>query len=70
MTMSSPLSHLLRSKLLIVVLLLGNVTLGMTAMVQSRVIAGQNRIIHLLYMDSTELANMKIAANVEKAKKH
>ncbi len=50
-------------------LILGNVTLGLTTVMQSRVIDGQKRIIHLLYIDSTELANMKIAANMAKAKK-
>jgi len=64
------LSKISRSKFIILTLVLGNVALGITTILQSRVIAGQSRIIHLLYLDSAELANMKIAANMEKAKKH
>ncbi len=70
MTKSSPFSHLLRSRIITLALVLGNVTLGITTILQSHVIDGQNRIIHLLYQDSAELASMKIAANMEKAKKH
>ena len=69
MTKSSPLSHISGSKFIMLALLLGNVALGITTIMQSRVIAGQTHIIRLLYQDSAELANMKIAANMAKAKK-
>jgi hypothetical protein len=65
-------SNLLKSKVLIVVLLLGNVTLGLTTMEQGRIIQGQKNLIHLLFQDSAELASFKIAANLASnaAKKH
>ena len=68
--MPSPTSflHVFRSKYVVLVLLLGNLALGFTAFAQSRVIAGQEQLIRLLYTDSSELANMKIIAN--RAKKH
>jgi hypothetical protein len=55
-------SNLLKSKVLLVVLVLGNVALGTTTMMQSHIIDGQQRLIRLLYHDSAELANFKIAA--------
>lgn len=64
------MSHIFRSRIITLALVLGNVTLGITTFIQSRVIAGQSRIIHVLYLDSAELASMKIAANMAKAKKN
>lgn len=58
----SALSRVLRSKSLILVLVLGNVTLGLTTVAQDRIIEGQKHLIHLLYQDSAELALYKIAA--------
>jgi len=70
MTNPSPLSRIFRSKLILLALLLGNLTLGVTTIMQSRVIAGQTRLIHLLYNDSSELAGLKISINMAKVKKH
>ena len=63
-------SHFLKSRGLILILLCGNVALGLTTMAQSEIIQGQKQLIRLLFQDSTELANVKIAAIVAKSKKH
>ena len=69
MAIRRAISNLLKSKILIVVLVLGNVALGATAMMQNRIILGQQRLIRLLYLDSAELANFKISANIAAAHK-
>lgn len=69
--MKSPFtaSNLLRSKGLILVLILGNVALGFTIVVQNQIIEGQSKLIHLLYQDAMELATYRIAAVQGKLKK-
>ncbi len=60
----------LRSKPVLLLLILGNLTLGMLAFMQGRVIENQRTLIELLYHDSTELAGYKIIANIAHANKH
>ena len=69
MTKPSSLSQILSSRILLIVLVLGNVTLGLTTFVQMRVINGQKDLIRLLFADSAELTSMNVAANVAKGKK-
>lgn len=64
------LGQTLRSRSLVLVLLIGNLALGLTTLVQADVIQGQKRLIHLLYHDSNELAAFKIAENSAKARRH
>jgi hypothetical protein len=66
----SALSAVLNSRILLLVLILGNITLGLTTFVQSQVITGQKNLIRLLYSDSAELTSMKVAANIARGKKH
>lgn len=61
--------NIFKSKSLVLVLLLGNVALGLTTMAQSQVIQGQKKLIRLLFQDSAELASYKIAANAAKLSK-
>jgi hypothetical protein len=68
--MTTLVSNLLKSKILVLVLVLGNVALAGTIMMQDRIIQGQQQLIRLLFRDSAELASFKIAANVASAKKH
>lgn len=70
MSKTMAVSNLLRSRSMVLVLLLGNVVLGLTTMEQSRIIQGQKRLIQLLFQDSVELASVKIAANLANARKH
>lgn len=65
MTASSPF----RSRSLIVVLLLGNIALGLTTVLQAQTIQNQKQLIHLLFRDSLELTSYKVAALVA-AHKH
>lgn len=69
MTTSTVVRNILKSKGLVLVLLVGNVALGLTTMVQGQVIQGQKHLIRLLFQDSAELASFKIAANVANAKR-
>ncbi len=70
MTKSAAVSKVLRSKGLIVALLLGNVALGFTIVVQDQIIQGQSHLIHLLFQDAAELTSYRVAFNALKAKKH
>ena len=62
-------SNLFKSKGVVFVLVLGNIALGCTIVVQDRIIQGQSRLIHLMYQDAFELATYRVAANLNKAKK-
>jgi hypothetical protein len=64
MAIRRAISNLLKSKILVLVLVLGNVALGATTLMQSHIIEGQKRLIRLLFRDSAELTNFKIAANM------
>lgn len=64
------LAKLLKSRTVVFALLMGNIALGFTIFAQAQVIDGQKQLIHMLYMDSAELANMKIARNAANAKHH
>ena len=50
-------------------LLLGNVALGLTTVLQAQTIQNQKQLIHLLFRDSLELTSYKVAALVA-AHKH
>lgn len=63
-------SNLFKSKGLFLVLILGNVALGFTIVVQNQIIEGQSNLIHLLYQDSAALASYRIAEIQSKFKKH
>jgi hypothetical protein len=67
MAIPMALTKLLKSKSLIFVLVLGNVALALTIMVQGQIIQGQKNLIRLLFQDSAELTAYKLAAI---AKKH
>ena len=67
MAIPTTLTKLLKSKSLIFVLVLGNVALALTIMVQGQIIQGQKHLIRLLFQDSAELTAYKLAAI---AKKH
>jgi len=59
--------HDVSKKSVLVMLLLGNLTLGATIFLQDRIIENQKHLIRLLYHDSAELAGFKIARNVAHA---
>jgi hypothetical protein len=67
MAIPTALTKLLKSRSLILVLVLGNIALALTTMVQGQVIQGQKKLIRLLFHDSAELTAYKLAAL---AKKH
>jgi hypothetical protein len=64
--MTKAMRHVTKKSILMV-LLLGNVTLGLTIFLQDRIIDNQRHLIRLLYHDSAELAGFKIAKNVSHA---
>ncbi len=67
MAIPTALTKLLKSRSLIFVLVLGNVALALTTMMQGQIIQGQKNLIRLLFQDSAELTAYKLAAI---AKKH
>ncbi len=69
MKVRSAVSNLFKSKGLMLVLILGNVALGFTIVVQDQIIEGQSKLIHLLYQDAAELATLRLAAIQGKFKK-
>jgi hypothetical protein len=68
MTKSMAVRNLLKSKSIIIVLVLGNLVLGLTTIAQGQIIQGQKRLIQLLYEDSAALNAFRVAEVVAKNK--
>jgi hypothetical protein len=62
-------SSLLKSRILLLTLLLGNATLAFTTVVQGHIIQNQKQLIRQLFQDSAELTSFRMAANQAKQKK-
>jgi hypothetical protein len=58
-----------KSRSIVLVLLMGNLALGLTTVLQARTIQDQKQLIHLLFRDSLELTSYKVAAVVTANKK-